>query len=824
MLQNIPIELRQYNNWIVWRLEYRCDANGYVDLERKPTKVPYQPWPGGKKAASNRPAEWGSFDQACAAPLTLTGPCDPNTPVAETGFSGVGFMFSDNDPFTGIDLDDTHGDTEAYQRQLKIFREFNSYSELSPSNTGLHIIVKGKLPYGRRRAFIELYSRERFFTMTGNVQNAVDIAERQQLLDVLFEQMGGAPTEYNVAETAQTETDDAIIERAAGAVNGEKFTKLFMGDWQGEYPSQSEADLALVDIIAFYTQNKEQIRRIYRQSELGQTPKDNYEHRGDRVAYVEYMVKKSFDRQLPPLDLDAFANLRQQFNAQVSAQMAAKAAGALPAHNTPATTGIGQEPGEGTQQAGPTGNTAQLASATLPQPSGNVNGFPPGLIGQLAQFILDAAPRPVPDIALAGAIAMLSGITGRAYNTYTGAGLNQYFLLLAPTGTGKDAIIDGTSKLFNAIQGQVPAALDFKGPGELVSSAGLIKWMEKKPATFSILGEIGLLMQQMASPTANAHLKGLQRTLTQFYSRSGRGKTFDPSAYSDQQKNTGHIHNPALTIIGESVPGEFYAALDESLIANGLLPRFAIFEYEGERPYLQKGKEFVQPPFALVQSLADLAANCLNLAHNNNVHVVQPTPEAEAKLTEFDNWTTDQINASGNAEVIRHLWNRAHLKALKLASLYAVSVNYLNPVIDMAAVMWATNLIVGQTVKLIHKFENDEVGDLSNSEAKQTHDMIKCIATFLHSPHDKFSKYGGTPDMHRDGVFTYSHIQRRLVSMASFRLDRYGSTNAIKRALQHLLDGDEIREMPKAQMSAKYGCNARAFVVSNPTRFADSLK
>lgn len=814
MFDNIPAELKSFPHWIVWRLEKRGEG--------KPTKVPYQPWPGGKKAASNRSAEWGTFEAACSAPLTIPNgvAVDPDTPVAETGFSGIGFMFSDESPFSGIDLDDTHGDTEAYNRQLKIFREFNSYSELSPSGTGLHIIVKGKVPHGRRRAFIELYPRERFFTMTGNVQLAAPIAERQELLQMLFDQMGGPAVNYAVSDKPQTMTDEEVIEMAVNAANGGKFSDLLAGNWQGMYPSQSEADIAFVDIIAFYTQNVEQIRRMFRNSALGQTPKDNYAHRGDRAAYVEYMVKKSFDRQLPDLDLDAFANLRAQFNAQVEEQLARKAAEA--SLQTSAASAEG-EPG-GTLTNAPAGNAAQPDSTLMAGQGSNVNAFPPGLLGGIAQFILDAAPRPVPEIALAGAIAMLSGITGRAYNTYTGAGLNQYILLLAPTGTGKDAIIDGTSKLFNAIATQVPSANDFRGPGELVSSAGLIKWMEKKPATFSILGEVGLMMQQMASPTANAHLKGLQRTLTQFYSRSGQGKTFDPSAYSDMQKNSGHIYNPSLTLIGESVPGEFYSALDEGLVANGLLPRFSIFEYEGERPYRQEGKESVQPPIWLVQALCDLTGQCLNLAHNSQVHIVPPTAEAEAKFREFDHWTTDQINQSGENNTIRHLWNRAHLKALKLAAVYAIGVNPFNPVVDLEACMWATNIIVNQTEKLIRKFENDEVGDLSNSEAKQIHDIIKCIATFLHSPHDKFSKYGGSEEMHKDGVFTYSHLQRRLVCQAAFRLDKFGATNAIKRALQHLLEGDDIREMPKAQMQAKYGTTSRGFVVANSTRFLDVLK
>jgi hypothetical protein len=56
--------------------------------------------------------------------------------------------------------------------------------------------------------------------------------------------------------------------------------------------------------------------------------------------------------------------------------------------------------------------------------------------------------------------------------------------------------------------------------------------------------------------------------------------------------------------------------------------------------------------------------------------------------------------------------------------------------------------------------------------------------------------------------------------MASFRNDRMGATNAVKRTLQHLLDGDELRELPKGQMSNMFGTTARGFVVSRPSTFA----
>lgn len=797
LYNNIPVELRELKQWVCWRLEERPGA-------AKPTKCPYSPWPNGWQASVTNPASWGTFEQAVQAPLNATDvvPWDyennkPALSTAETGFHGLGFVFTEEDEYTGIDLDDTHGDVEAYARQIKIFQSFNSYTELSPSGSGVHIIVKGKVPQGRRRASIELYPHARYFTMTGNVIHNVPIAERQDLLDILFEQMGGDVKQYAVTEDKeQRQTDDEIIAAASSAVNGDKFKALYAGDWQGTYASQSEADFALVDIIAFYTQNKAQIARIFRASMLGQRDKAN------RDAYIGYMVEKSFDRQLPQLDVEG---MRQMLDKMITANADKGGATGEPG-GTPAapTNGAGTEP------------TRNAGAATLPDAQAPVNPFPPGLLGDVASFFLAAAPRPVPEIALAGAIAYISGLTGRAYNV-SGTGLNQYVLFLAPTGVGKDAVAGGVSKLNNAIMATVPSIVDFKGPGELVSSAGLIKWLDRKPCVLSILGEFGKKMKEMAAPNANAHLHGLSRVLLQMYSKSGYGEVFDPMAYSDKEKNTNPIPSPALTILGESVPESFYESLDETLIADGLLPRFMCFEYKGDRAYLNKKAKDAMPAFSLVQNLANLTASCLTIAQQRTVHNVGMTREAEAKFDEFDRYTTDLINAS--SEVPRQLWNRAHLKALKLAAIRAVGENWVEPTITLEHCMWATSLIVEQTTKLIAKFETGQVGQIGGSEAKQIGEVIKVISTYLHSEYDRYSKYGGSFEMHRDGVIPESHISRRVMCLACFRNDRIGATSAIKRALKTLLEADELREMPPAQMQERYGSKPRSFVVSNPARF-----
>lgn len=789
--QNIPLEMREFNQWVNWRLEFRLPM-------AKPTKVPYHP--KGFKASVTKVETWSTFDEVCAAPITCLQPVDPDAPISETGFSGIGFVLTQVDPFLIADLDNTYGDEAQRQEQIKIFNKLNSYAEYSPSGTGCHIIVKAKLPHGRRRAAIELYPHERFMTMTGNVIHNVGIADRQTEAEELFHQLKADVRQYTVVveETEQSEEDEAVVTAATNAVNGPKFNDLYTGDWQKHYPSQSEADFALIDIIAFYTQNKAQIKRIFRASMLGQRDK------AQRDDYLDYMIEKSFDRKLPPINMDGFAQM-------LAASRAEEAGGA--------TAG---EPG-GSTAAAPTNGGATLGEAgRVGAPISHgldtaVNPFPPGLLGEVAQFLLDAAPRPVPEIALAGAVGFLSGLAGRAYNI-SGTGLNQYILVLAQTGVGKEAIADGVSKLKAAILPTCPTIVDYGGPGEIASAPGLIKWLANKSCVLSIVGEFGQKMRQMAAPNASAHEVGLSRCLLQMYAKSGHSSTFDPMAYSDREKNTVAIRAPSLTLLGESVPDRFYDSLDESLIADGLLPRFMIFEYKGKRAFLNHAAKNHPVPFGLAQKLSDFVAHCSAIQNQQSVLNVEMSYEAATMFNEFDTWTTNMINAH-NAEVHRQLWNRAHLKAMKLAAVRAVGENWVHPVVNLEHTMWATNMIVEQTNKLIAKFETGTVGLAGGAEGKQIGEVIRVISQFIHSPFDKYEKYGGTFEMHRDGVITEAHISRRLINLGIFKNDRMGATNALKRSIKTLLDADDLREMPAKQMEERYGTKPRSFVVSNPNRF-----
>jgi putative DNA primase/helicase len=142
--ESIPSELIIRPQWVVWKA-----------VGDKPDKVPYSVTTGCK-ASSTDLLTWATFQEALEA-------------YQNGEYAGLGFVFSSADPYTGIDLDNcVGGDGEIALWALEIARYFDSYTELSATGTGLHIIVRGNVP-NRRKGEVEVYSSKRFFTVTGHV-------------------------------------------------------------------------------------------------------------------------------------------------------------------------------------------------------------------------------------------------------------------------------------------------------------------------------------------------------------------------------------------------------------------------------------------------------------------------------------------------------------------------------------------------------------------------------------------------------------------------------------------------------------------------------
>lgn len=276
---NFPQELQKCEQWVTWRAEPNPG-------KPKPKKVLFNPRTGNY-GNSTDPAMWGTFEEACNAYL-------------KGNYTGVGFVFSDGDPYTGVDLDNCITDGVIEPQRLQWVQSLNSYTEKSPSQKGLHIIVRGVLPTDGRKnpkLDVEMYDSERYFTVTGDCLDNTPPAvhSRQKQLEAFHREI--FPQHYQSTATATQPAkpsvnipcdDEALWKALFRKSNGASIRKLKDGDLSEHANDHSSADMALCNHLAWVTgKDAARIDRMFRQSAL---VRDKWEREDYRTKTIDKAI------------------------------------------------------------------------------------------------------------------------------------------------------------------------------------------------------------------------------------------------------------------------------------------------------------------------------------------------------------------------------------------------------------------------------------------------------------------------------------------------------------------------------------------------------
>lgn len=274
----IPEAMKKAPRWVLWKK---------IDRDGKTTKVPINA-KTGSGARSNDSATWTTFEEASKSLGSYR--CD-----------GLGFMLGNG--YFGVDIDHAINNTELIN---EFVTALHSYTEISQSGEGIHIICRGVLPSGnRRKGNIEMYDDVRYFAMTGNVlDDFSELSEGTESIKPLFykyldpaKKQGAyvfkreARTDSRIPSGVSMLSDDDVISKALASNNSVVFSALYHGQWESIYSSQSSADLAFCSLLAFWT-NKDtaQMDRIFRSSKLMREKWDT--RRGD-TTYGEMTIEKA---------------------------------------------------------------------------------------------------------------------------------------------------------------------------------------------------------------------------------------------------------------------------------------------------------------------------------------------------------------------------------------------------------------------------------------------------------------------------------------------------------------------------------------------------
>jgi hypothetical protein len=703
----------------------------------------------GKPASPTNPADWSTYNDALE--------CIRGNPAHKLG---LGFVLSDSDPFCVVDLD-TYKCGEDQELHKQIFKEFDTYTELSPSGKGAHIWCKGNTASRKAASeHVEVYSTAHYITVTGNIVHDVPIRERQHQLDVLSDQLFGAVAFPPISEpeTIEANTDGEIWTKCVQAANGDKFKELWEGRWKGVYPSQSEADQALCNFCAFYTDNQKQVKRLFLKSALGKRDKAT-----KRKNYVDNMVKKSFDQKLPAIDPQVKAILEAQYSGQFSKGI----------EETPTLIDWNQ---------------------------------PPGIIGEIANFIYDNAQYPNRTIAIAGAIIFMAGICGRQYNTSTDTGLNLYIALLAETGIGKEAAASGIDKLVSAIRsaamrnGRLVNVDKYFETSSVASEAALMRYLHEDSKCFYIhYSELGKTLQKMKH--ANNYIdNGVIAMFTDMFMKSGKGRFMKGRKYSDKKNNIASILSPAVSLLGDTTPDTFYEAFEVTDVENGFLPRFVVMEVKDKKS--APNDKRCEPSKGLINSLVNLLQTVGQMEATDTVVTIAMNPEGKAIADAFRD-----KNPESTKTVMDDLNSRSHLILLRLSHLIAIgcldwnkaedsNMPFRVPTVTGPMMEWSKKLVEQSVNNVAERVKFGNLGSKSVVD-QQRKSVESLLVEFWKCKYkDSWanpSGYAVSREMHSNKELTFAYIQKKLKNHACFRDVDFGT--AAQRILRTLEASNNVQSM-----------------------------
>lgn len=286
-MTRIPPEMTALPRWVGFTLDQQ--PNG------RTTKKPVDPHTLCG-ASSTNPDTWGTYEEALAC-------IGKNSRFGAV--SGVGFVLSP--PYCGIDLDHVidRETGELHADALDIVETIDSYTERSPSGTGLHIIYRGSVhPEWKKKqagAFgentdLEMYQQGRYFTVTGDVFGGyTDIHDREDYAALIQKAYMKKPKQENCQPAGMVQApalqEDEVLAAARNSKNGLLFSDLMAGRWEKHYNSQSEADMALCSMLAFWFCKDERcMDKVFRQSGMMRAKWD--EKRSD-TTYGAVTIQKA---------------------------------------------------------------------------------------------------------------------------------------------------------------------------------------------------------------------------------------------------------------------------------------------------------------------------------------------------------------------------------------------------------------------------------------------------------------------------------------------------------------------------------------------------
>lgn len=718
-LSNVPAMLTKIPNWVAWREEQRGDG--------KVTKVPYQATNSLLRASSTNPATWNLFSAAVKKALH----------ISDVGIkTGAGFVLEPSYGLVCIDLDDPHKLGPNAANAAKVHQEIldafdGTYREISPSGTGYHVWLFGRLPDNRLslslkdKVGIEIYCGARYMTMTGHQYGmSDDITDMQPMLDKLIAlmtninggTMPGAAIGAGELEESQDLgrrsdlTDDQVLQIAIRA--NSKFLEFYNSTPSSDRSRFARPVAGDLDKISALP---EQILRIMLASPIG------------KCYLADELERKLLNYWIPESRVSNEVILRRREEGrQMQVRMAEaemerqRIADEAAANGTPVESATVDA---ATPFRTPFKNAPEYVEKYA-------TDYPPGMIGIMAREIRERATmRASKDFAIAAALSLFSGLSGHAYSCERVNGA-LYMLLLGTSGQGKEAPAEARDTLVNQLRNvNVPPSIlgGLHGPSKITSPQGLHRRLEENKTLLCIMGESTLWLSDLATAKQNINLE-IQRFILDLYGKQGKGRVIEPASIMNKDNKLNTIMSPAATLLMEGEPSRYMELLgNDAYTASGLCARIVhVLGHPDDMPC----KNYGHTSFSdhVVNNLASVLPVWWNKLLEQNAYMAASKHGANGGAAglnnayiqvlmddeclhyhrafdrELDFFTRDNVGR------VADIYNRVVPNVLRIATNVAAGIDPFKPLITKEIYGWAQAFVLRGLLHLGLKIDQGAVG------------------------------------------------------------------------------------------------------------------
>ncbi len=328
----------------------------------------------------------------------------------------------------------------------------------------------------------------------------------------------------------------------------------------------------------------------------------------------------------------------------------------------------------------------------------------PGIIGDTIRAIVETAQKPQPELAMLGVFAALGAILGRRYASPMNTRTNLYTVGIASTGSGKDHPRKFIQQLLH--ESGFGAYL---GADMIVSGAGLLMAVNKRPSQIMFVDEFGMVLEGMLGQKGSPHMKVASKIITELYSSSSG--TFYGGQYADPNREPFKIPFPNLCIFGTTTLKKYVGAMNKEVIESGEFNRFIAMCPKVEKPPRKRNMGSSNPPKTIIEAWKKFlpAGNLevLNLSSIVPEVVTVPWDGLDDRIWEMGLFEDKQNKRDGETGA---LWGRYTENCIKFAMMLAIDRDPASPCMitedfDIA------EAIVKQAVNFMTTLANEHMAD-----------------------------------------------------------------------------------------------------------------